>query len=73
MWQLGTDFNQTTIDTINYVDHLTTLRTIVDSFLKFNNKWGIIGGDLSADNNLEEIRLYAEMSQYLVDAIGWTQ
>lgn len=67
------DFNTT--DAINYVDDLSTLRTIVDafSFRQTKNDWGVVGTDLSAGSNEEEARLYSELSQHIVEAVGWSQ
>lgn len=67
------DFNAT--DAINYIDDLSTLRIIVDAFLNEStkNNWGIIGSELSIGSSEEEVRLYSELSQYIVEALSWTQ
>lgn len=67
------DFNTT--DAINYVDDLSTLRTIVDAFVMKNarNKWSVVGTDLSEGSNEDEARLYSELSLHTIDAVGWVQ
>lgn len=67
------DFNTT--DAINYVDDLSTLRTIVDAFMTQNpeNQWSVVGNDLSEASSEDEARLYSELSEHIVDAVGWVQ
>lgn len=66
-------FNST--DVINYVDDLTTLRMMADAFVSQDNKnnWGVVGGDLSAGSDENDARLFSELSQHLVEAVGWSQ
>lgn len=57
------------------MDDLSTLRSIVDAFISQNpnNDWGVVGSDLSAGSNEDEARLYSELSQHVVEAMGWSQ
>lgn len=56
-----------------YMDDLSTLKVIVGAFKKQQNEWGVIGADVSSDSDPEEVRTYAELSENIVDGIGWLQ
>lgn len=60
---------------MKYIDDLSTLRTIVDAFATINNdqSWTIVGSDLTVGSNENEARLYSELSQHIVSAVGWSQ
>lgn len=60
---------------MKYIDDLTTLRTIVDVFASMNKNqsWSVIGSDLTIGSNVNEARLFSELSRNIVQAIGWTQ
>lgn len=58
---------------ISYVDDLTTLRNIVDAIGNGQNRWSVIGADVSSISDIDEAKLYAELSQHIVKASGWEQ
>ncbi len=65
------DLNAT--ETIDYVDALSTLKTIVDVFRKNGSDWSVIGSDMNAGCRVDEADLYAELSKHISEANGWTQ
>lgn len=60
---------------MKYIDDLSTLHTIVDAFAAMNKKqsWTVVGSDLTVGSNENVARLYSELSQHIVSAIGWEQ
>lgn len=73
VWQLGADFRTT--NAINYIDDLSTLRTMVDAFASKskNRNWSVVGSDLTVGSSESDARLYSQLSQHIVEAIGWSQ
>lgn len=60
-------------ETIDYIDDLSTLKTIIDVFRKNGSDWRVIGADLSTKCKAEEADLYAELSKHISTANGWIQ
>lgn len=60
-------------ETIDYVDSLSTLKTIVDVFRKNGSDWSVVGADINAGCRADEADLYAELSKHISEAIGWTR
>lgn len=67
------DFHAT--DAMNYIDDLSTMRTIVDTFaaMNKNQSWTVVGSDLTIGTNKNKARLYSELAENIVSAMGWTQ
>lgn len=51
------------------------MHTIVDAFNSKEPKrnWKVIGSDMTTGSKENEARLYSELSQHLVEAVGWSQ
>lgn len=60
-------------EAIDYVDALSTLKTMVDAFRRTGSDWSVIGADIGAGCRADEADLYAELSKYVTESIGWTQ
>ncbi|EDV93301.1 GH19226 [Drosophila grimshawi] len=71
IWQLGTDFG--TSRAKDYVQELTTLKLMTDTFSPYVDSWRVMGADISAGSSAEETRKYVDMSKDLNAAFGWTQ
>lgn len=71
IWQLGTDFG--TSRAKDYVQELSTLKLMTDTFSPYVDNWHVMGADISAGSSAEETRKYVDMSKDLNAAFGWTQ
>ncbi|XP_030559106.1 uncharacterized protein LOC115761479 [Drosophila novamexicana] len=71
IWQLGTDFG--TSRAKDYVQELSTLKLMTDTFSPYVDNWRVMGADISAGSSAEETRKYVDMSKDLNAAFGWTQ
>ncbi|KAL7727758.1 hypothetical protein ACLKA6_008090 [Drosophila palustris] len=71
IWQLGTDFG--TSRAKDYVQELSTLKLMTDTFSPYVDNWQVMGADISAGSSAEETRKYVDMSKDLNAAFGWTQ
>ncbi|KAH8312159.1 hypothetical protein KR044_009626 [Drosophila immigrans] len=71
IWQLGTDFG--TSRAKDYVQELSTLKLMTDTFSPYVDNWLVMGADISAGSSVEETRKYVDMSKDLNAAFGWTQ
>ncbi|XP_060645507.1 uncharacterized protein LOC132784120 [Drosophila nasuta] len=71
IWQLGTDFG--TSRAKDYVQELSTLKLMTDTFSPYVDSWLVMGADISAGSSAEETRKYVDMSKDLNAAFGWTQ
>ncbi|XP_034487584.1 uncharacterized protein LOC117791805 [Drosophila innubila] len=71
IWQLGTDFG--TSRAKDYVQELSTLKLMTDTFSPYVDSWQVMGADISAGSSAEETRKYVDMSKDLNAAFGWTQ
>ncbi|EDW80570.1 uncharacterized protein Dwil_GK11492 [Drosophila willistoni] len=71
IWQLGTDFG--TSRAKDYVQELSTLKLMTDTFKPYVDNWRVMGADISAGSTADETRKYVEMSKDLNAAFGWTQ
>ncbi|KAJ6634250.1 Heparanase [Pseudolycoriella hygida] len=72
LWQLGSELNSTNT-IIDYVDDLSTFKTIVDTFRKNGRHWDVKGADITTGCKVDEAHLYAELSKHISVANGWTQ
>lgn len=53
------------------MDDLQTLRTMLDAFNE--KKWNVVGSDMSNRSEPDEAKLFKELSQHIVESIGWIQ
>lgn len=65
-----TDFNATAD---KYINDLRTLSTIVGAFSKNKYNWGVIGADITAGSNTDEVKYFTELIESVVEAVGWTE
>lgn len=73
MIRFSIDFHAT--DAMKYIDDLSTMRTIIDTFaaMNKNQSWAVVGSDVTIGTNENVARLYSELAEHVVSAMGWTQ
>lgn len=64
------DFNATAD---KYITDLRILATIVGAFSENKYDWGVIGADITAGSNTDEVTYFTELIESVVEAVGWTE